>query len=153
MVITGSDPPDLMVDVFPSETRSRIMSRIRAKDTKPEIAVGRILWANGIRYRKHAKSVPGTPDMSNRSRRLAVFVDGCFWHGCPRCYREPSTNTSFWREKIRRNQERRKRVRTELRRMGFCVVEIWEHDTGSPERVMGRVRTAMRRSGRTGRVS
>ena len=94
-----------MADRFSKETRSRIMSRIRGKDTKPELAVRRILWKLGLRYRVHDRTVLGTPDISNKRRRLAVFVDGCFWHGCPVCYREPKTNRDFWRSKISRNME------------------------------------------------
>ena len=123
--------------------RSRIMSRIRSKDTKPELTVRRILWARGLRYRIHSRAVPGIPDISNRRRRLAVFVDGCFWHGCPICYKEPKTNTEFWREKIRRNRARREVVRADLEAQGFRVVEIWEHEAGDQDAVVGRVCAAL----------
>ena len=116
-----------MTDRVAPEVRSRIMSRIRGKDTKPEIAVRRTVWGMGIRYRLHNRAVLGTPDLSNGKRRLAVFVDGCFWHGCPRCYREPQTNMAFWREKVERNRRRRRVVRRDLKRQGFRVAEIWEH--------------------------
>ena len=122
-----------MADRVSAETRSRIMSRIRSKDTKPELAVRRILWRSGLRYRIHDRTVPGTPDISNKRRRFVVFVDGCFWHGCPECYREPKTNPAFWREKIRRNVRRREKVKTDLERQGFRVAEIWEHDITDPE--------------------
>ena len=130
-------------DRFPKEVRSRIMSRIRGKNTEPEIAVRKILWKRGLRYRIHNKAVLGTPDISNRRRKLAVFVDGCFWHGCPACYREPKTNVSFWRNKVSRNQTRREVVRAGLIAQGFRVVEIWEHEACDVDVVAGRVGAAL----------
>lgn len=132
-----------MPDRFPKEVRSRIMSRIRSKDTKPELAVRRILWAHGLRYRIHSRAVLGTPDISNRRRRLAVFVDGCFWHGCSVCYVEPKTNTEFWQAKVRSNRERREAVRAGLEAQGFRVVEIWEHEADDVGVVMGKVDAAL----------
>ena len=132
-----------MADRFSKEVRSSIMSSIRSKDTKPEMAVRRTLWASGLRYRVHDRSVLGTPDISNKRRRLAIFVDGCFWHGCPMCYKEPKTNTGFWREKIRRNRARREAVRNGLEAQGYRVVEIWEHEASSPETIVRRVGEAL----------
>ena len=125
-----------MTDRFPPKVRSRIMASIRGKDTGPEIAVRRILWRHGLRYRTHDRTILGRPDVSNKRKQLAVFVDGCFWHGCPMCYREPETNRDFWRNKIEGNRKRREVVRDGLERQGFRVVEIWEHETGSPDTVM-----------------
>lgn len=142
-----------MADIFPSDVRSRIMSRIRSKDTKPEMTVRRILWRHGLRYRVHNRRILGTPDISNKKRRIAIFVDGCFWHGCPMCYVEPKTNAAFWREKVRRNRARREDVRAGLEAQGFRVVEIWEHEVGDPDIVVDRVDAALRdrpmRAGRT----
>ena len=132
-----------MADTFPKEVRSRIMSRVRSKDTKPEMAVRRMLWGRGLRYRVHSRAVLGTPDISNRQRRLAIFVDGCFWHGCPVCYSEPRTNTAFWREKVRRNRARKDVVRAGLEAQGFRVVEIWEHEVGDEDAVVEMVGTAL----------
>lgn len=132
-----------MPDRFPKEVRSRIMSRVRSKDTKPEMAVRRILWGRGLRYRVHSRAVLGTPDISNKRLRLAVFVDGCFWHGCPVCYREPKSNVGFWRKKVRKNMRRREEVRAGLKAQGFRVVEIWEHEVGDPDIVAGRVDAAL----------
>jgi len=128
------------------------MSAIRSVNTRPELAVRRAVWARGLRYRIHDRSVPGTPDLSNRSRRVAVFVDGCFWHACPRCYREPRSNVEFWRAKISRNRERRAKVRRMLRVDGWLVVQAWEHEViRSPERVAGRVERAFQAAGRAAR--
>lgn len=126
-----------MADTVSAETRSRIMSKVRSKDTGPELAVRRILWRAGLRYRVHDRTLPGTPDVSNKRLRLAVFVDGCFWHGCPECYAEPKSNVDFWRAKVARNRKRREKVREDLKSLGFRVVEIWEHDaTDEPGIVM-----------------
>lgn len=134
------------------EVRSRIMSAIRSVNTRPELAVRRAVWARGLRYRIHDRSVPGTPDISNRSRHVAVFVDGCFWHACPRCYREPRSNVEFWRAKISRNRARRAKVRRMLRIDGWLVVQAWEHEVRrSPERVADRVEAAFGRTGPPGR--
>lgn len=103
------------------------MSSIRSKNTKPELQVRKLVWALGKRFRIHDRTVFGTPDISNKSKRVAVFIDGCFWHGCPRCYSEPKSNTEFWRNKIARNRDRRKKVKSELRKEGWTVMEFWEH--------------------------
>ena len=125
-----------MADRVSMETRSRIMASIRGRNTKPEIAVRKILWSHGFRYRIHDRTVLGTPDISNKRRGFAIFVDGCFWHGCPKCYKEPETNRDFWRDKISRNKKRRKEVRKGLERQGVRVIEIWEHDAADPESIM-----------------
>ena len=132
-----------VTDTVSRETRGRIMSRVRSKDTKPELAVRGILWRRGFRYRIHDSTLPGTPDISNKRRGFAVFVDGCFWHGCPACYREPKTNVSFWRNKVSRNQTRREVVRAGLIAQGFRVVEIWEHEACDADVVAGRVGAAL----------
>lgn len=86
------------------------MSKIRGKDTKPELALRRSLWAAGARFRTHAQDLPGRPDIANRRAKVAVFVDGCFWHGCPRHFKAPKTRREFWIEKIARNRRARTRV-------------------------------------------
>jgi|SRR5688572_18053876 len=90
--------------------RSAIMSRIRGRDTSPEIRLRKAIWRIGARFVTHSSRLPGRPDISNMTARVAVFVDGCFWHGCPRHYRTPRTRRTFWTEKIRRNKERRETV-------------------------------------------
>jgi len=107
------------------------MSSIRSKNTRPELEIRKKVWRLGKRYRIHDSTVFGTPDMSNKSKKLAVFIDGCFWHGCSRCYKEPKTNTEFWRNKIARNKDRRKRVKTELKKENWKVMQFWEHQVKS----------------------
>src|SRR2546428_14194967 len=104
------------------------MSSIRGKNTKPELTVRRLLWKNGFRYRIHDKNIPGMPDISNKGKKIAIFVDGCFWHGCGRCYKEPATNVKFWRNKIKGNNLRRQKVRKNLLFGGWTVMEFWEHE-------------------------
>lgn len=87
--------------------RSRTMARIRGKDTGPELALRRAVHARGGRFRIHVRALPGRPDLASRRARVAVFVDGCFWHGCPRHYKPPRTRAAFWREKVRRNVAKR----------------------------------------------
>ena len=105
--------------------RSFTMSRIRAKDTGPELRLRRALWRRGARFRVHSPSLPGKPDLANRRAKVAVFVDGCFWHGCPTHFRRPKTRGRFWSEKIKRNQERRQVV---LQQYGpdWSVFEVFE---------------------------
>jgi DNA mismatch endonuclease (patch repair protein) len=86
------------------------MAKIRGKDTRPEVQLRKALWREGLRFRVHDKSLPGTPDISHKSRKIAIFVDGCFWHGCPEHFKLPKTRSEFWKEKIGRNQEKRKEV-------------------------------------------
>lgn len=104
------------------------MSRIRAKDTKPEMAVRRYLHARGFRYRLHVKDLPGKPDIVLPRYRTVVFVHGCFWHQHPGCGYAvmPKSNSAFWATKLRANTERDIRHRTSLEERGWRVITIWE---------------------------
>ena len=104
------------------------MSSIRGKNTKPELAIRKILWSNGVRYRIHNKRILGTPDISIRKKKIAIFIDGCFWHGCEKCYKEPSNNTEFWKNKIQNNKDRRKKVKKTLKSNHWNALEFWEHE-------------------------
>jgi len=105
-----------MADVFDKGTRSYIMSRIKGKDTKPEIVLRKALFASGLRgYRIHRKDLPGRPDIAYFGRRIAIFVHGCFWHRCPHCQLVlPKTNTAFWQSKFEANQARDKKKAQQL---------------------------------------
>jgi DNA mismatch endonuclease (patch repair protein) len=103
------------------------MARIRTRHTDIEMLLRRALWSRGVRYRLHPK-LPGTPDLAVRRARLAVFVDACFWHGCPDHYTAPVANASYWEAKIARNRARDVRVDEELRAAGWEVVRLWEHE-------------------------
>ena len=113
-----------------NETISRVMSANRAKNTKPEIQLRKALWQSGARgYRLHYKRVPGRPDISFVSKKVAIFVNGCYWHRCPKCnYTIPRTNSTFWQTKFDNNVARDERKRKELRRLGWKVITVWECD-------------------------
>lgn len=132
-----------MVDNLSKEKRSRVMASIRGKNTGPEKKVRAMMWVSGKRFRVHDRKVFGTPDVSNRSRRIAIFVDGCFWHGCERCYKQPRTNSEFWKSKIERNQKRRDLVRKTLKKEGFRMLEIWEHEISkNPDTMIKKIERA-----------
>ncbi|MWD26888.1 DNA mismatch endonuclease Vsr [Aquicoccus sp. SCR17] len=116
-----------MPDIVDKETRSRMMSGIRGKDTKPELMIRKALHARGYRYRLHSPAVPGKPDLFLRRYRAAIFVHGCFWHGhdC-HLFKLPSTRTEFWQQKIDRNRARDAEVETALREQGWRRLVIWE---------------------------
>jgi len=111
-------------------TRSEMMSRIRAKDTSPETAVRSAVYALGHRFRKNVPSLPGKPDMANRTKRWAIFVHGCFWHGHDNCElaSKPKTNRGYWGPKLRRNKTRDAERIVALERDGFRVLVLWECD-------------------------
>ncbi|MBX2972956.1 MAG: DNA mismatch endonuclease Vsr [Flavobacteriales bacterium] len=131
----------------PTDERvSATMSRIRAKNTKPELLARQHLRSAGFTgYRLHYTKVPGRPDIAFVGRRLAVFVHGCFWHGCPHCRpRTPKSNSAFWVNKVATNQARDKRKVAELKKAGWRVFTVWECRLRSrPERELGRVLRAL----------
>lgn len=116
-----------MTDVLTPEQRRRCMSRVRDRDTEPELKLRKALWAARQRYRLRYK-LPGKPDIVFVSRRLVVFVDGCFWHGCPRHATHPKANGKFWRDKLEANIQRDQRVNARLQELGWEVLRFWEHE-------------------------
>jgi DNA mismatch endonuclease, patch repair protein len=116
------------MDVFDPQKRSEIMSRVRGKDTKPELRVRSHLHGTGLRYVKHDQRLPGKPDLSFPSRRLALFVHGCFWHGHEGCKKAtiPATRPEFWRAKIKNNKARDERVKLDLAMLGWDVRIVWQ---------------------------
>jgi len=102
------------------------MRRIRSKDSKAELTVRRLVHSMGYRYRLHRRDLPGTPDMVFPSRRKAIFVHGCFWHGHENCGRMPKSRRDFWDAKIRANKERDQRKERELEEMGWSFLVVWE---------------------------
>lgn len=101
------------------------------------------LISKGIRgWRCHARDLPGCPDFVFPRRRLAIFVDGCFWHGCPKCYRRPHSRRRYWDAKVRQNVARDRRNRRTLRRLGWRVLHIWEHDLPQgPKAALSRIQS------------
>jgi len=117
-----------MADVFSVKKRSLVMSRIRSRNTAPEMAVRRLIYGMGFRYRLYAPDLPGKPDLVFRKDRKVIFVHGCFWHCHSACIdgHSPKTNTGYWRSKLARNKTRdRKSVRS-LRKLGWDVIVVWE---------------------------
>jgi len=118
----------MSTDVFTPEKRSAVMRRVKSRDTKPELAVRRILRAAGIGYRLGGAGLPGRPDLVMKGRRVAIFVHGCFWHGhdCSRGSRKPKANAAYWTAKIDRNRARDEASRDALTAAGWRVVTVWE---------------------------
>jgi DNA mismatch endonuclease (patch repair protein) len=133
-----------MSDVFTKEKRSEVMSRIKGKGNKDtELAMIQILRKFHISGWRRNQAVFGKPDFVFRKQKLALFVDGCFWHACPLHGTIPKNNRAFWEEKLQANRERDKRVTRQLRRMGWRVVRVWEHELKVPARVGARVKKAL----------
>jgi DNA mismatch endonuclease (patch repair protein) len=132
------------------------MSRIGGKNTRPEVALRKALWALGLRYRLHQK-IAGKPDVVFPGARVAVFVDGCFWHGCPIHGSKPKTNSEFWNRKLASNAARDQRVAGILEMDGWKVVRVWEHEvdrevTKVAARIMCLVKRYMSRADRSASV-
>lgn len=128
-----------MADIFSKEKRSRVMASIKSKDTTPEIAVRRVLFSEGFRFRLHHKKLPGKPDIVLKKYHVAIFVNGCFWHGhtCKMGSgkRRPKTNKKYWHEKIENNIIRDSLNKKILRKLGWSVIIIWECQTKDYDRI------------------
>lgn len=131
-----------MADFMDRQQRSAHMALIRSKNTKPEVAVRKLLHGLGYRYRLHVKDLPGKPDLVFPGRRKVLFVNGCFWHAhsCPEGQRVPKTNSEFWLNKRLRNAQRDSRQRVELHELGWDFYDVWEceikNDPVMPKRVV-----------------
>lgn len=136
-----------------SAARRRNMQAIRSRDTKPEILIRRLVHAAGLRYRVAARPLPDlrrTADMVFRSAKVAVFIDGCYWHGCPEHYVPPKTNSGYWSEKVLRNVRRDRDTDQKLEEAGWLVLRFWEHEpSGACAREIAAV-VLNRRAGRDG---
>jgi DNA mismatch endonuclease (patch repair protein) len=117
-----------MIDVLNPEQRRLNMSRVKGRDTEPEKLLRSALHAKGLRFRLHRRALPGRPDIVFPASRVVVFVDGCFWHGCPLHRSEPKTNQDFWIQKLSNNKLRDSRVNALLESQGWTVVRCWEHE-------------------------
>lgn len=115
---------------YTTKQRSKTMSKIRGKDTKPELAFRKALFAAGVRYRVNVKDLPGKPDIANKSKRFVVFVDGEFWHGhnWEEKREKIKSNRKFWLPKIERNMQRDRENNRKLQKMGFTVFRFWESE-------------------------
>lgn len=125
------------MDNIPRAERSEIMSRVRAKDTRPEMLIRRLVFAEGYRYRLHDRRLPGCPDLVFKSRSKVIFVHGCFWHRHPNCAlaRMPKSRLDFWEPKLTANKARDARNRKLLAKQGWKVLTIWECELRSTEQL------------------
>lgn len=117
------------------------MSRVKGRDTKPEILVRSFVHRMGFRFRIHRRDMPGNPDIVLPQHNKVIFMHGCFWHGHKRCPRSkrPATNEGFWNKKLDRNIERDKRFRRKLRSMGWKALVVWQCETRKPEKLIGKL--------------
>ncbi|MBP5509723.1 MAG: DNA mismatch endonuclease Vsr [Kiritimatiellae bacterium] len=129
------------MDTMTKEQRHRCMAHNKSKDTGPEMAVRRLLFALGFRYRLHAKELPGKPDIVFRKQRKVIFVHGCFWHGhnCTTAGRVPKANGAFWRKKFARNKERDAKTLRLLWETGWEVLVVWECETKDTDHLRNRL--------------
>ncbi len=134
-----------MTDVFSKNKRSWIMSRVKGKDTKPEILVRSFLFKMGFRFRLHRNDLPGTPDIILPRHRKIIFVHGCFWHGHKNCTRSkrPAANKNFWKEKLNSNIERDQKNYKDLKNLGWEVLVIWECETKNSEKLLEKLERFM----------
>lgn len=114
-----------MADKLTRAQRSHIMSGIRSSNTAIELKARTMLKLFGFVYQP--KGIYGRPDFANKGAKVVIFIDGCFWHGCPEHYNRPKTNVAFWRNKLKRNTERDRAVDTILKSQGWHVIRVWEH--------------------------
>jgi DNA mismatch endonuclease (patch repair protein) len=129
-----------MADVFTKQKRSQIMAAVKSKGNKAtEIKLASILRKNGIKGWRRNVPLFGNPDFVFSKLRLAVFVDGCFWHGCPKHLRKPKSNHNYWRQKIARNQQRDRIVTRRLHNMSWHVLRVWEHELKNESRLIARL--------------
>ncbi len=116
------------MDNLSKNQRSYCMSRIKSVDTKPELSFRRYIWEKGLRgYRLH-KNIIGKPDISFSKKNIAVFIDGCFWHKCPICFREPKSDNGYWKNKLHNNQMRDQQINKTLKSQNIRVVRFWAHE-------------------------
>lgn len=130
------------MDTLTPAQRSARMSLVRSVDTLPERALRRLVHGLGFRYRLHPNGVFGKPDIANATRKIAIFVHGCFWHrhDCPQGQRTPKSRVAFWSEKFSRNLERDRRVQRQLRDAGWRTLIVWECELRDSSRLRQRLR-------------
>lgn len=119
-----------MADIMSKEQRSKTMSAIRAQ-SKLENIFTKSLWKRGLRFRKNVRKLRGTPDIVIQKYKIVIFVDSCFWHGCPTHFKRPKSNQEFWDKKIARNKERDKEINQYYIDKGWNIKHVWEHEIRS----------------------
>lgn len=133
-----------MVDSISKRARSSVMASVRSTGNRAtELKLRAILQKNGIIGWRRKQKVLGSPDFVFRSARLALFVDGCFWHFCRTCYRRPASNRKYWDAKAQRNVARDIWVARKLRQSGWKVLRVWEHELRAPSKVANRIKAVL----------
>ena len=117
-----------MTDTFSKEQRRKTMQAIKSERTKLEEKITNALWRKGFRFRKNVKTLKGKPDIAIKKYKVVIFLDSCFWHGCKKHCRYPSTNREYWHSKINRNMQRDKEVTDYYLNNDWNILRIWEHD-------------------------
>lgn len=135
-----------MADIWTKQKRSEVMGLIRSRgNRRTEMRLIAGFREAGITgWRRHLP-LPGRPDFAFRAARLLIFVDGCFWHGCAKCYRRPASNRLYWDAKVQRNQARDRDVTRQLKKKGWRVVRVWEHQLKNLPLLLRRVQRALQR--------
>ena len=136
-----------MPDKFSNDVRSRVMSRIRSRDTKPEKLVRSMIYSLGYRFRLHDKKLPGKPDLVLKKHQTAVFVNGCFWHQHPGCKKavSPKSNKTYWDPKLAKNVERDKKNIEAIENEGWRCLILWECETNDLEALRNKIKVFMDR--------
>lgn len=125
-------------------SRSEQMARIGSRNTSPELRLRKALWKEGLRYRLHMRTPAGRPDLVFPGKKICVYIDGCFWHGCPDHYVLPRSRQPFWLEKLRTNVQRDRQQTAELEALGWTVIRVWEHEAAEQlEASVERIRRAI----------
>lgn len=136
-----------MADIVDKATRSRYMAAVKSfgnLSTEAKMAI--LLRSTGLKGWRRHYPLPGKPDFCWKRQKVVLFVDGCFWHGCPRCYKTPKSNIEFWRNKVETNRARDKKINSILRRNGWVVIRVWECQLRF-ERTVRRIERLLRKRG------
>jgi len=132
-----------MPDCFVPAMRSAVMRAVKGSNTRLEVGFRSLVWASGLRYRLSSR-LPGKPDLVFPAARVAVFVDSCFWHACPKHCRFPKSNKWYWSAKLQRNKKRDRLVNVQCRKLGWTVIRVWEHSIRTrPGNCVARIKAAV----------
>ena len=131
------------MDIFDKKKRSEIMSKIKSKETKLELKLRGALLEAGITEFEMHYNITGKPDFAFPEKKVALFLDSCFWHNCLKCGSKPQTNEKFWENKLKRNAQRDREVNRQLKSDGWKVIRVWEHELGDPKKPIKRILKAL----------